>query len=113
MKYLLLIIPFLYTTMSMSQNVDRLMNEQCDCVQKIKTELTLEEQYNVLMECAFTTYKNNKEITDKLVKAYTNKEVINGKDVFRYHQETFSVYMRKKCHYYDKIMINVLKKGEK
>ena len=60
------------------------------------------------MNCSLNAFKKNRSYTEKVVKQFTGKSIINGKDVFKYLEVIFDKVMVNQCEEYKVHMIDIM-----
>ncbi|GAA0728529.1 hypothetical protein GCM10009430_37790 [Aquimarina litoralis] len=108
MKLQILILTLLVTFQVFSQTKEQLIKDNCECLKQISSDLNNDQKSKSLMDCSLNAFKKNRIYTEKVVKEFTGKNQIDGKDVFKYHQEVFDDIMMDNCDLYKEIMIEVL-----
>jgi len=111
MKNTLCTILLLFTICSFSQSEKELIEDNCNCVKKINSNLGNEQKTKAIMDCTLNAFKKNNSYTETAVKKFTGKKSIEGKDVFKYHQDVFDKIMTDNCSEYRILMSEILETG--
>jgi uncharacterized membrane-anchored protein YjiN (DUF445 family) len=111
MKNTLYVIVLLFTICSFSQSEKELIEDNCNCVKLINSNLDKEQKTKAIMDCTLNAFKKNNVYTETVVKKFTGKENIEGKDVFQYHQDVFDKIMTDNCSEYRILMSEILETG--
>lgn len=107
MKNLAFII-LLFSAISYSQSEEQLIADNCNCVKTIEQNISLEQKAQLIMDCSLNAFKKNRSYTEKVVKKFTGKNSVEGRDVFNYLQYVFDYTMIKKCTEYRELMAEIL-----
>ena len=108
MKHILYLTLVLFSVSAFSQSQKELIEDNCNCVKTIDSSLDNDQKAKEIMDCTLNTFKKNKTYTEKVVKEFTGKKRIEGKDVFLYHQDVFNDIMTDNCSEYRILMSKIL-----
>jgi hypothetical protein len=77
-------------------------------MKKINSNLDNEQKTKAIMDCTLNAFQKNRTYTETVVKKYTGKENIEGKDVFQYLEDVFDKTLTDNCSEYRILMSKIL-----